>query len=122
MPVIGFFAWLIGLVTTAFTSFATMLIGRMVYEKAIQYALTTAFLVAAAGLTVTVSLVIKTAIMSAQITMPPLLASVTYFLPVNINTILAVIVTIRVSSAVYRWTVKVMSAYLPSDPRHGLLL
>lgn len=122
MPVIGFFAWLVGLVSTAFTSFATLLIGRMVYEKAIHYALVTAFLVAAAGLTATLSLTIKTAIMAAQVNMPPLLANATYFLPANINTILACIVTLRVSSAIYRWTVKTMSAYLPSDPRHGLML
>jgi len=122
MPVIAFFGWPIGLVTTAFTTFSTFMIGRMVYEKAIHYALITAFLAAAAALTATLSLTIKTAIISAQVSMPALLASATYFLPANINTILAVIVTMRVSSAVYRWTVKVMSAYLPTDPKHGLML
>lgn len=122
LPAIGFFGWLIGLVTSSFTSFATWLIGRMAYEKAVQYALITAFLVAAATAMVTLSLAVKAAIFGLQVAMPNSLGLATYFLPSNINQIFAYIVTLRTSRFIYRWTVSTMSAYLPHDPKHGLML
>lgn len=122
LPAIGFFAWLLGLVTTAFTTFATWMIGRMVYEKAVHYALVTAFVVAASAMTLTISLTVKVAIIAAQINLPSPLNQVTYFLPHNINQIFAIIVTLRVSMTLYRWTVSVLAAYVPSNPKHGLLL
>ena len=122
LPAIGFFGWLIGLVTSSFTSFATWLIGRMAYEKAVQYALITAFLVAAATAMVTLSLAVKAAIFGLQVAMPNSLVLATYFLPSNINQIFAYIVTLRTSRFIYRWTVSTMSAYLPHDPKHGLML
>lgn len=119
MPIL---AWLIGIIGTTFTSFCTWLITRFVYEKAVRYALITAFLVAASALTVSVSLAIKAAVFAVQVGMPGPLAQMTYFLPGNINQVLAVIVTARVARSIYRWTVATMSAYVPSNPRHGLLL
>jgi len=122
LPVVGVFAWFIGLFTSAFTSFATWLVARMVYAKAVHYALVTAFVVAAAALTVSISVSIKAAVFAARIFMPEGLGNATYFLPSNINTIIALIVTIRVGHALYRWTVRVMAAYLPTNPSHGLML
>lgn len=122
LPAVGFFAWLLGLVTSSFTSLATWLVARFAYEKAVQYALITAFLVAAATLMITLSLAVKAAIFGLQVAMPNSLGLATYFLPGNINQIFAYIVTLRTSRFLYRWTVSTMSAYLPHDPKHGLML
>ena len=122
LPAVGFFAWLLGLVTSSFTSLATWLVARFAYEKAVQYALITAFLVAAATLMITLSLAVKAAIFGLQVAMPNSLGLATYFLPGNINQIFAYIVTLRTSRFLYRWTVSTMSAYLPHEPKHGLML
>lgn len=121
LPVVAFFPWLIGLLASVTTSAFTWFVSRMVFEKAVQYALITAFLVAAAALTVTVSLSIKAAIFAARVAMPNSLGMATYFLPGNINTVFAIIFTMRVSMALYRWTVATMSYYLPSKTGAGLL-
>lgn len=115
LPIVGgFFAWLVGLFGTTFTAFCTWLMTRLIYEKAVQYALITAFLVAAAALTITISLSIKAAVLAAQVAMPSTLGMATYFLPSNINQIFGLIVTIRVSTALYRWTIATMAAYTPT--------
>lgn len=113
LPVAGLFAWLVGLFTSTFTTFATWLIGRMVYAKTVHYALVTAFVVAAAGLTAGIALTIKAAIFAAQVSLPNSLGMFTYFLPANVNVIFGLIVTIRVSHALYRWTVTTMRYYIP---------
>lgn len=51
--------------------------------------------------------------------MPANMSAFTYFLPSDINVIFATIVTLRVSMAVYRWTVSTMSAYLPNVGNFG---
>lgn len=111
----GIFAWLVGLFGSTFGSLVTWLMARMVYERALHITLVTAFLVAASSLTVGLALGIKAAIYAARITMPPILAAGTYFLPSNINVILALIVTARVSISLYRWTVSTLAAYLPGS-------
>ena len=116
----GFLGWLLGLFGSTFTTFTMWLIGKMVYEKAVRVALVTAFLVAAAALTLSVSLTIKALILGAQIAMPNSLGLATYFLPHNLNQILGLIVTIRVSAALYRWTVATMAAYTPTWNSMGM--
>lgn len=116
----GIFAWLVGLFGSAIGSFATWLMQRMVYEKAIRYALITAFLVTASGLFLGVSLTIKATVLALQYSMPPSLALVTFFLPSNINQVLAAIVTVRVARSLYALTVNTIRAYLPGNPNYGL--
>jgi len=121
MPVIApLWAWIVGLLGSVVSSVATWLIGRMAFEKAINYALITGFLVAAAALFLAVTLSIKAAILGARVSMPGSLGMATFFLPASISQIFAFIVTARVSSSVYRWTVNTMAAYLPHNPRTGL--
>lgn len=115
LPVVGFFAWFLGLAGSVFGTFTTWMIGRMVYEKAVRYALITAFLVAAAALTLTISLSIKAAIFAAQVFIPSPYNTFTYFLPHNVNQVFALIVTVRVSLMLYRWTVATMGAYVPTQ-------
>jgi len=121
MPVIApLWAWLVGLLGSLVSSVATFLVGRMAFERAINYALITGFLVAAAALFLGVTVSIKVAILTARVSMPSSLGMATFFLPASISQILAFIVTARVSHAVYRWTVNTMAAYLPGNPRQGL--
>lgn len=102
----GLFAWLVGLVgsaaSAAFTWFAT----HTAYKMALHYARVTAFILVAGGLFLALSLAIKTAILAARITMPDSLGQATYFLPSNINTIFALVVTLRVSAALYQWSIR----------------
>jgi len=121
MPVIApLWAWIVGLLGSVVSSVATWLIGRMAFEKAINYALITGFLVAAAALFLAVTLSIKAAILGARVSMPGSLGMATFFLPASISQIFAFIVTARVSASVYRWTINTMAAYLPHNPRTGL--
>lgn len=116
LPIVGgFAAWLVGLFGSTFGSLVTWLMARMVYERALQITLVTAFLVAASSLTVGLAIGIKAAILAVRITMPPILAAGTYFLPSNINVVLALIFTARVSMSLYRWTVATLAAYLPGS-------
>lgn len=122
MPVIGpIWAWLVGLLGAVVTNVATWLIGRVAIEKAFQYALITGFLVAASALFVTLSLTVKALIIGARVGMPANLSAFTYFLPADINNIFAVAVTARLSVAIYRWTVRTMSAYLPHGGNHYMM-
>ena len=116
LPLVGFFPWLVGLFASAVGSLFTWLVTRFAFEKAIQSALITGFIVAATALFLGVTLSIKTLIFSARIFMPNSLGLATFFLPSNINTVFAIIFTARVSRSLYNWTVSVMSAYLPSNP------
>jgi len=115
LPLIGFFPWLVALFGSLVTSIFTWFLQRVVYEKAVQYALITAGLIAIAALTLSVSLTIKAAIIALRVTMPTSLGMATYFLPSNINLMIGVIVTARVARSVYRWTVTTMAAYIPTQ-------
>ncbi len=122
MPVIApLWAWLVGLLGSLVTSIATFLVGRVAFEKAMQYALVTAFVVASAALFVTLTVSVKALILGARVTMPHSLGIATFFLPPSIGQIFATIVTVRVAASIYRWTVATMSAYLPITPKHMLL-
>lgn len=116
LPIVGgFAAWLVGLFGSSLGGLVTWLMSRMVYERALQITLVTGFLVAASALTVTLAVGIKAAIYAARISMPGMLAGATYFLPMNINVVLSLIVTARVSMSLYRWTVATLAAYLPGS-------
>jgi len=121
MPIVApLWTWLVGLLGSLFASFATWLMGRFVFERAVTYALLTAFLVASAALFLALTMAVKSAILGARVSMPQTLGVATFFLPGSIAQILSIIVTVRVSASVYRWTVNTMSAYIPHNPRTGL--
>lgn len=116
LPIVGgFAAWLVGLFGSSLGGLVTWLMSRMVYERALQITLVTGFLVVASALTVTLAVTIKAAIYAARVSMPGMFAAATYFLPTNINVIFSLIVTARVSMALYRWTVSILAAYLPGS-------
>lgn len=121
MPVVApLWAWLVGLFGSLFTSFATWLMGRFAFERAVTYALVSAFLVAAAALFLALTLTVKALVLGARVSMPQTLGMATFFLPSSIAQILSAIVTVRVSMSLYRWTVNTMAAYIPHNPRTGL--
>jgi len=121
MPVVGpIFAWFVGLLGSVVSAVGTWLVGRFAFERAITFALVTGFVVAAAALFVTLTLTVKAAVIGARVTMPGSLGMATFFLPPSIVQLIPVIVTARVSVALYRWTVNTMAAYLPHNPRTGL--
>lgn len=114
MPLIApLWPWLVGLLGTLVTNVASWWLLRVAADRAFHYALVTAFLVASTGLFLTLTLTVKALILGARAAMPANMSAFTYFLPSDINVIFATIVTLRVSVAVYRWTVSTMSAYLP---------
>jgi len=121
MPIIApLWTWIVGLLGSFFTTFATWLMGRFAFERAVTYALISAFLVAAAALFLALTLTIKAVVLGARVVMPQTLGIATFFLPASIAQILPAIVTVRVSASVYRWTVNTMASYMPHNPRTGL--
>lgn len=112
-----FAAWLVSLFGTVLSSFMTWFMARFAYETALRITLTTAFLVTAAAMATALSLTIKTAVMSAQVGLPPFIAGAVMFLPPNLNKVMAIVITIRISKLLYQWTVSGLSAYLPNNPR-----
>jgi len=122
LPLLGFFPWLVGLFGSSLGAIMTWLMARVVYEKALFLTTVTAFIIASGSLFVTLALGIKAAIFAARVAMPSSIGLATYFLPSNINSIMAIIVTLRVSIAIYRWTVKVMASYLPLPSNYGCML
>ena len=122
MPIIApLWGWLVGLLGSVVSAAATFFIGRVAIDRAFQYALITGFLVASASLFLALTLTVKAAILGARVAMPQSLGMATFFLPASISQILATVVTVRVSSAIYRWTVSTMSAYLPSRGNHRMM-
>jgi len=105
LPVVGGIGvWLIGLVGAVATKAFTWVTTFLAYRTAVGVARVVAFMVVAGALTVSVSVAIKALIIGAQVVMPSSLSAFTYFLPGNINQILAIIFTARVSTSLYRWT------------------
>lgn len=122
MPVIApLWAWLVGLLGSLVTSVATWFVGRVAFEKAMQYALITAFIVASAALFLTLTISVKALILGARVAMPNSLGMATFFLPASVAQVFAAIVTVRVGASIYRWTIATMTAYLPITPRHMML-
>jgi len=121
MPALAIFPWIVSLLGAVVSSVATWFIGRVVFERAIHYALITGFLIASAALFVALVVAVKTLILGARVAMPQTLGLATFFLPPSISQIFATIVTVRVSASVYRWTVSTMAAYLPANPSQGLM-
>lgn len=110
-------AWLVSVFGSALSSMMAWLMARFAYETALRITLTTAFLVTAAGMASALSLTIKAAVMQAQVGLPTYLQAAVQFLPPNLNQVMGIIITIRISKLMYQWTVNGLAAYLPNNPR-----
>lgn len=121
MPVIGpLWAWLVGLLGSLVSSLATWFIGRMAVDRAFHYALVTAFLFTCATLFLALTVTVKAAVIGARVAMPDTLGMATFFLPPSTPVMFSTIVTVRVSVALYNWTVTTLAAYLPAWDRMGM--
>lgn len=118
MPIVAFFPWLVGLFSSILTTLFTWFVTQFAARRAFRFALVTTFLIAAATMTVTVAATIKALIMQIQVSMPGGLGEATYFLPSNINTVIAIYFSMRVSFYLYNWMTFVISAYVEGLPGH----
>ena len=121
IPVIPLFGWIVGLLGSVVTSVGSFLVTRLAFDTAVRYTLVTGFLVASTALFLALTISIKTAVLAARVAMPNSLGAATFFLPGSIAQLFSLIVTVRVSAMVYSWTVSTMAAYLPANPRQGLM-
>lgn len=104
LPVVALFPWLVGLFASTLGALFTWFVSTLAARVSVRLLLATAYLVASAALTVGVAVLIKGAIMAIRVTMPASLGAATYFLPANINLIMGVWFSMRVSHALYCWT------------------
>lgn len=110
-------AWLVSVFGSALSSIMAWLMARFAYETALKITLTTAFLATVAGMASALSLTIKAAVMQAAVGLPGWLGMAVQFVPPNINQVLAIAITVRISKLLYQVTVNGMAAYLPNNPR-----
>lgn len=76
-----------------------------------RMALLTAYIVVSGTLFLATSASIKLTVEALRVSMPPILASSTYFLPSSINSFIAAIVVVRLTHAVWRWTQTNLATY-----------
>lgn len=81
------------------------------FKLARNIAVATGAAIIAAALTVGMAVAIKGMIVGVRMMMPPALAQATYFLPANINLVLAAIVTIKVTHFIWQWSMKNLAKY-----------
>ena len=116
------FAWLATALTSALSGLATFLVSKFAYERAQALLIAGLFSAITFGAYVATALAVKNLIINAREVMPPLLVTASYFLPHNINQIIGVIVTANILRFTYRYAIKVAALYMPTDPKHGLML
>jgi len=112
LPVLAFFPWLVGVFASSLTALFTFFASFMALRYAARFAIVTAYVVAIAAITVTVALGVKAGIMQIQVSMPMSLGSATYFLPNNINIIMAAYFSMRISWYLFNWTKDRLTAYV----------
>lgn len=104
-PLVGGVLWAIGSIMGAFLVQLYDFFFKFMAEKwAYRTIFGTAFIVAVGGLTVAMAGAVKAIVVAARIGMPGSLGASTYFLPSNINVIIAAYITTRLLVYVYKWT------------------
>lgn len=81
------------------------------YKLAKRIAIGAGAIAAAAALTVAMAQGIKVALLLARVAMPPFMAAATYFLPANINQIIAVMITIASIRFIWSWSLKNLARF-----------
>jgi len=112
LPIVGgIAAWGLGLVAATIQTVFTWMLTQFVYKTAIKVLVTTGFVVAAAAMFAAVAGTIKGGIIALRVFMPTGLGAATYFLPSNLNTIIAFMVLARVSITLYGWVATTMKRF-----------
>lgn len=83
----------------------------LAYKLARNLAVGVGAVVAAAALTLAMAQGIKVAVMAARVLLPPAYSAGLAFLPTNLNQVIALIVTIRISHFVWQWSMKNLARY-----------
>jgi len=101
IPLAGVFVGALGAFVTKVFEFVYQFFA---YKLARNIAVGAGAIVAAAALTLAMAQGIKAALLLARVAMPQTLATVTYFLPANINQIIAVAVTLGTVRFIWSWS------------------
>lgn len=83
----------------------------LAYKLARNLAIGVAAVLAAAALTLAMAQGIKVAIMAARVALPPAFSAGLAFIPPNLNQVVALIITVRVSHFIWQWSMKNLSRY-----------
>jgi len=83
----------------------------LAYKLARNLAVGVAAVIAAAALTVAMAQGIKLAVMAARVALPPAYGAGLAFLPANLNQVIAIIITVRVSHFIWQWSMKNLARY-----------
>lgn len=111
-PLVGGLLWGIGALLGAILPKLFDFVFKFVAAKwAWRITLGTGIVLAVAGITVGMAVAVKALIIGARVTMPSSLGASTYFLPSNINIIIAAYITFRLVYFVYQWTLKNMERF-----------
>lgn len=111
-PLVGGVLWGIGALLGATVTKIYDFFFRFFAEKwAYRVTIGTAFVLAASAVTVAMSVAIKALVWAARVSMPSSLGAFTYFLPSNINQIIAVYVSVRLVYFIWQWTLKNMERW-----------
>lgn len=116
------FAWFATLVSSALSGLATFFVSKFAYERAQALLIAGLFSGITFGAYLATALAIKNLILYAREAMPGIIATSSYFLPSNTNQIIGIIVAARTLRFTYRYAIKMAALYMPTDPKHGLLL
>jgi len=104
-------AWLVTLLGLVVRRVFTLVFGIFVFKVAQRIAIASAAILLAATLTLAMASAIKGLIVAARVTMPNTLGLATYFLPSDINVLVSVFVTIRVTHFIWSWTMKNLARF-----------
>lgn len=83
----------------------------LAYKLARNLAVGVGAVVAAAALTLTMAQSIKVAVMAARAALPPAFAAGLAFVPPNVNQVIAIIITVRISHFIWQWSMKNLARY-----------
>jgi len=108
LPLAGVLVGALGAVVTKVFEFVYQFFA---YKLAKRIAIGAGAIAAAAALTVAMAQGIKVALLLARVAMPQFMASATYFLPANINQIIAVVITIASIRFIWSWSMKNLARF-----------
>lgn len=111
-PLVGGLLWGIGSLIGMFATRLYDFFFKFLAEKwAYRAVIGTSFVVAVGGITVGMAAAVKAVVVAVRVTMPNSLGASTYFLPTNINYIIAAYITARLIVFTYEWTLKNMERW-----------
>lgn len=103
--------WLPGLLGAIFQRLWALFLVTSLAKHARALAFAAVLISVYSSLFIGLVIFVKTAVIAVRMSMPPILAKATFFLPPNLPVILSTVITVRLSIAVYRWTRRNLDIY-----------